>query len=116
MKRRKLTKAGEKTTERIILTNIGSSILDYNKGNYKNAHQMLDLIDITHVKFKKKFFSNTFTITVYCERPGILIGKQGNVINLVKEALAKRFTYDIVINVKPVDIKSALYPFDFMDY
>lgn len=63
---------------------------------------------IHYFEVRKHFLQNKVTITLYCERPGLLIGKGGVTVNKLRSRLSERLGKDVSIDF--FEYEPLLYP------
>lgn len=107
-----------------ILVYIGFAIYEYTNQDCKKTYETIHSIGITNIILKKESLlshsisdiinsRSRYNIYIEMHRPGIFIGKKGELIDKIKEYLYKRLNAsNINIYVFESDIYPHLYAFD----
>jgi transcription antitermination factor NusA-like protein len=99
------------TPEKHALEVIGYAVLEKENGDYSNAREYIDHFQLSRIKILGD------DIHVYMGRPGLFIGKKGEMINFITERLQKEFKNDkIKVIVHEYDYSYYLYPVDFTEW
>jgi len=109
--------------EKTVIRTIGQFYLEKNSMNYIECHRELDMLQIRDVSVDNIIATspslvckNSKRINITLERPGILIGKNGENIEALKKYLKENLSFDeFVINLKESSINTWLYPQDWVD-
>lgn len=107
-----------------ILSDIGFAIYEYTNQDFKKTYEIINPMGITNIIIKKESLlshsisdiinsRSRYNIYIEMHRPGIFIGKKGELIDKIKEYLYKRLNAsNINIYVFESDIYPHLYAFD----
>lgn len=82
-----------------IASNIGAIILEEMPKHDPRVH---------FFDFKKSLLKNKITITIYCERPGLLIGKSGSTVDKLTSRISDQIKKDVSINF--YEFEPIIYP------
>jgi hypothetical protein len=90
--------------ERAIARIIGNFYLDKNKGDYKKTHEEIFSLQITQIKL------NDNTISITLSRPGLIIGRRGENLDMLQRYLTQQLKFYHKIEIVEDKILSYLYP------
>jgi hypothetical protein len=82
---------------------------------YFDCHKELAQLGIHAVSYTESKDATFDTITIFLERPGILIGVQGSNIKELHAYIEEEMKTKIKITVKEYDISQYLIPLNYMD-
>jgi len=106
--------------EKNILTCIGHAILDYNSvdyegRDYEETYAMLHSIRIHNLKYKRHWVRKD-EIVINLERPGLFIGRKGELIEKIEEKIGGLLGRIVSIRLVESEIDSYLFPVHPSDF
>jgi ribosomal protein S3 len=105
LKKHKKEISNYRSIKNIIAWEIGALILGTKGGSKAIVH---------YFDVKKHLFKNKVTVTIYCERPGLLIGERGSTVDKLKSAISKSLNKEVAIIF--VDFEPIIYPINHLFY
>jgi len=89
---------------------------DYDE-SYHSMYDTITNMKITKMELKKKFLRNDYTLYITLARPGILIGKQGELINYITQEYKDEYKFKkFKIHIYEDQLYKHLIPINIRDY
>jgi len=97
-----------KKIEKQILNIIGYSVVKYYENSDPNIYEFLIKLNVHHIRYRWG------KLQLGLERPGLLIGKKGELIDFIKnEIMSKLSIKKLFIKIEEMDINCHLIPLFF---
>ena len=98
--------------EKLVIHAVGSSFLGYHKMDYNLTYNLIASIDFKQIRVVVNS-NHSYDIYFLVSRPGVLIGKQGKVINHLTKALKENLCEEVEIHIEESYLDRLLYPIDY---